>query len=339
MTATENKTGDGATGTKVMTMLEAINDAMRTEMKNDDRVVVFGEDVGKKGGVFGTTMGLHDEFGDTRCFDTPLSECGILGAGVGMAVYGMRPIAEIQFLDFIYPGFDQIVSEAAKMRYRSGGEYTCPMVIRSPYGGGIRGGHYHSQSSEAYFTHTPGLKVVIPSTPADAKGLLIASIRDEDPVMFLEPKAIYRHAKDEVPVGEHVVELGKARVAREGTDVTLLCYGAMVPVCEKAADIAQEEHGRSCEIVDLRTLVPLDEATILESVKKTGRVVIVYEAPKTGGFGGELSAIIAEKAIEYMEGPIVRVAGFDTPFPYALEHLYMPDAKRVAAGIEKTFVW
>ena len=256
-----------------------------------------------------------------------------------MALYGMRPIAEIQFLDFIYPGFDQIVSEAAKMRYRSGGEYTCQMVIRSPYGGGIRGGHYHSQSSEAYFCHTPGLKVVIPSTPADAKGLLIAAIRDEDPVMFLEPKAIYRHAKDEVPLGEHVVELGKARIAREGNDVTILCYGAMVSVCEKAADLAKEEHGRSCEIVDLRTLVPLDEATILTSVKKTGRVVIVYEAPKTGGFGGELSAIIAEKAIEYMEGPIVRVAGFDTPFPYALEHLYMPDAKRVAAGIEKTFVW
>ncbi len=230
MTATNPQTGDSKTGTKVMTMLEAINDAMKVEMRNDDRVVVFGEDVGKKGGVFGTTMGLHEEFGDTRCFDTPLSECGILGAGVGMAVYGMRPIAEIQFLDFIYPGFDQIVSEAAKMRYRSGGEYTCPMVIRSPYGGGIRGGHYHSQSAEAYFCHTPGLKVVIPSTPADAKGLLIASIRDEDPVMFLEPKAIYRHAKDEVPLGEHTVDLGKARIAREGTDVTVLCYGAMVPV-------------------------------------------------------------------------------------------------------------
>ncbi|MFK7739523.1 MAG: alpha-ketoacid dehydrogenase subunit beta [Planctomycetota bacterium] len=339
MTATQNKTGDGATGTKVMTLLEALNDAMRTEMLNDDRVVVFGEDVGKKGGVFGTTAGLFEEFGENRCFDTPLSECGILGAGVGMALYGMRPIAEIQFLDFIYPGFDQIVSEAAKMRYRSGGEYTCPMVIRSPYGGGIRGGHYHSQSAEAYFCHTPGLKVVIPSTPADAKGLLISAIRDEDPVMFLEPKAIYRHAKDEVPLGEHTVPLGKARIAREGTDVTVLCYGAMVPVALKAADLAQEEQGRSVEVVDLRTLVPLDEATILESVKKTGRVVVLYEAPKTGGFGGELSAIIAEKAIEYMEGPIVRVAGFDTPFPYSLEHLYMPDPKRVAAGIEKTFVW
>jgi len=227
MTATQTKAGDGKTGTKVMTLLEAITDAMRLEMRNDDRVVVFGEDVGKKGGVFGATAGLFEEFGEKRCFDTPLSECGIIGTAIGMAVYGMRPIAEIQFLDFIYPAFDQIVSEAAKMRYRSGGEYTCPMVIRSPYGGGIRGGHYHSQSSEAYFCHTPGLKVVIPSTPADAKGLLIASIRDEDPVMFLEPKRIYRHGKGEVPLGEHVVPLGKARIAREGTDVTILCYGAM----------------------------------------------------------------------------------------------------------------
>lgn len=338
MTATETKNQTATPGTKVMTLLEAITDAMRTEMRNDDRVVVFGEDVGKKGGVFGATMGLQDEFGEQRCFDSPLSECGIIGTGVGMALYGLRPVAEIQFLDFIYPAFDQIVSEAAKMRYRSGGEYTCPMVIRSPYGGGIRGGHYHSQSSEAYFCHTPGLKVVIPSTPADAKGLLIAAIRDEDPVMFLEPKALYRHAKGEVPHGEHVVPIGKARIAREGTDVTILCYGAMVPVCEAAAKEA-EANGRSVEVVDLRTLVPLDEATVLESVKKTGRCVVVYEAPKTCGYGAELSAIVAEKCIEYLEGPIVRVAGFDTPFPYTLEHLYMPDTKRVLAGIDKTFVW
>jgi pyruvate dehydrogenase E1 component beta subunit len=339
MTATETKTGAATPGTKVMTLLEAITDAMRTEMRNDDRVCVFGEDVGKKGGVFGATMGLQDEFGEKRCFDTPLSECGIIGAGIGMAVYGMRPIAEIQFLDFIYPAFDQIVSEAAKMRYRSGGEYTCPMVIRSPYGGGIRGGHYHSQSSEAYFCHTPGLKVVIPSTPADAKGLLIASIRDEDPVMFLEPKRIYRHGKGEVPTGEHVVPLGKARIAREGSDVTVLCYGSMVPMCEQAADEAQQLGGRSVEVIDLRTLVPLDEQAVLESVKKTGRCVIVYEAPKTCGYGAELAALIAEKCIEYLEGPVIRVAGFDTPFPYTLEPLYMPDVKRVVARIEKTFVW
>ncbi|MCA8950975.1 MAG: alpha-ketoacid dehydrogenase subunit beta [Planctomycetes bacterium] len=338
MTATDAKAKSKDTGTKVMTLIEAITDALRTEMKNDDRVVVFGEDVGKKGGVFGATAGLFDEFGEQRCFDTPLSECGIIGAGVGMAVYGLRPVAEIQFLDFIYPAFDQIVSEAAKMRYRSGGEYTCPMVIRSPYGGGIRGGHYHSQSSEAYFCHTPGLKVVIPSTPADAKGLLITAIRDEDPVMFLEPKAIYRHAKGEVPLGEHTAPIGKARIARAGTDVTVLCYGAMVPVCEQAANEA-EKNGRSVEIVDLRSLVPLDEDAVLESVKKTGRCVVVYEAPKTCGYGAELSAIIAEKCIEYLEGPIVRVAGFDTPFPYTLESLYMPDKNRVVAGIEKTFVW
>src|SRR5512134_3117631 len=219
-----------------LTMVQAVNDALHVAMERDASVVVLGEDVGKKGGVFGATQGLHEKYGDLRVMDTPLSECGIVGTAIGMALYGLRPVAEIQFLDFIYPAFDQIVSEAAKLRYRSGGEYTCPMVIRSPYGGGIRGGHYHSQSSEAYFCHTPGLKVVIPSTPADAKGLLIASIRDEDPVMFLEPKRIYRHGKGDVPLGEHTVPLGKARIAREGTDVTLLCYGAMVPVCEQAAE-------------------------------------------------------------------------------------------------------
>ncbi len=321
-----------------MTLLEAANKAMQHEMANDERVVVFGEDVGLKGGVFGTTQGLQNEFGDDRCFDTPLSECGILGTAVGMALYGLRPIAEIQFLDFIYPGFDQIVSEAAKMRYRSGGEYTCPMVIRSPYGGGIRGGHYHSQSSEAYFCHTPGLKVVIPSTPADTKGLLIASIRDEDPVMFLEPKRIYRTAKGEVPDGEHVVPLGKGRVVREGSDCTIVAYGAMVPLVEKAA-LEAEKQGKSMEIIDPRSLVPLDEELILESVKKTGRCVIVHEAPRTCGYGGEIAAIIAEKAIEYLEGPIARVTGFDTPFPYALENLYMPDVRRVMSGIAKTFNW
>lgn len=321
-----------------MTLLGAINDAMATEMRNDDRVVVFGEDVGKKGGVFGTTAGIQEEFGVDRCFDTPLSECGIIGTGVGMALYGMRPIAEIQFLDFIYPAFDQIVSEAAKMRYRSGGEYTCPMVIRTPYGGGIRGGHYHSQSSEAYFCHTPGLKVVIPSSPADAKGLLMSSIRDEDPVMFLEPKRIYRTAKGEVPEGEHVVPLSEGRVVREGTDCTVVAYGAMVPVCEKAAEEAQTR-GRSIEIIDPRTLVPLDEAIILDSVKKTGRCVLVYEAPKTCGYGAEIAALVAERIIDHLEGPIIRVAGFDTPFPYVLENLYMPDVRRILDGIERTFTW
>jgi 2-oxoisovalerate dehydrogenase E1 component beta subunit len=320
------------------TILDAVNDALHTEMENDERVVVFGEDVGRKGGVFLATVGLQDKFGEDRCFDTPLSECGIIGTAVGMSLYGLRPVAEIQFLDFIYPGFDQIVSEAAKMRYRSGGEYTCPLVIRAPYGGGIRGGHYHSQSSEAYFCHTPGLKVVIPSTPADTKGLLISAIRDEDPVIFLEPKRIYRSKKGDVPAGEHVVPIGSGRVVREGSDVTVVAYGAMVAVCEKAADEAQKQ-GRSVEIIDPRTLVPLDEKIILDSVVKTGRCVLVYEAPKTSGYGAEIAAIVAEKALEYLEGPIVRVAGFDTPFPYTLENLYLPDARRVLHGIEKTFTW
>lgn len=321
-----------------MTLLGAITDALRTEMRNDDRVVVFGEDVGKKGGVFGATEGIQTEFGEQRCFDTPLSECGIIGTAIGMAVYGVRPIAEIQFMDFIYPAFDQIVSEAAKMRYRSGGEYTCPMVIRTPYGGGIRGGHYHSQSSEAYFCHTPGLKVVIPSTAADAKGLLVSSIRDEDPVMFLEPKRIYRTHKSEVPEGEHVVPLGKGRVVREGDDVTIIAWGAMVSICEKAADEAAK-NGRSVEIIDPRSLVPFDEDMVLDSVRKTGRCVVVYEAPKSCSFGSEIAATVAEKAIDSLEGPVIRVGGFDTPFPYSLEHLYMPDARRVLQGIEKTFTW
>lgn len=332
-TATKKESKQG-TKMATLTLLQAVTDALRTEMRRDDSVLVFGEDVGKKGGVFLATEGLQQEFGEARCFDTPLSETGIIGAAIGMAIYGLRPVAEIQFLDFIYPAFDQIVSEAAKFRYRSGGQYTCPMVIRSPYGGGIKGGHYHSQSAEAYFCHTPGLKVVIPSTPADTKGLLTSAIRDEDPVIFLEPKRIYRTLKGEVPEGEHVVPLGKARIAREGKDVTLVAYGAMIPVCEKAAAEAAQK-GIECEIVDLRTLVPLDEEAVLQSVGKTGRAVIVYEAPKTCGYGAELSALIAEKSIDVLEAPIVRVAGFDTPFPYTLENTYMPDVRRILAGIEK----
>ncbi|MBL8840875.1 MAG: alpha-ketoacid dehydrogenase subunit beta [Planctomycetes bacterium] len=318
----------------VMTMVEAINDALRVEMRRDPRVVLLGEDVGIKGGVFGCSAGLFKEFGGDRVMDTPLAESGIVGAAIGMALYGLVPIAEIQFGDFIYPAFDQIVSEAAKMRYRSGGEYTVPMTIRTPIGGGIRGGHYHSQSPEAYFAHTPGLKVVVPSTPADAKGLLLASIRDPDPVLFMEPKLIYRSLKEEVPAGEHLVEIGKARIVRPGKDVTLIAWGGMVGMCEKAAAKCAEE-GIDCEIVDVRTIVPLDEATILESVKKTGRAVIVYEAPKTGGFGGEISAILAEKAIEWLEAPIVRVTGFDTPFPYTLESVYLPEPGRIREAVLK----
>ncbi len=317
-----------------MTILQAVNDTLRHEMRHDRNVVVLGEDVGKNGGVFRATEGLFDEFGGDRVMDTPLTESGIVGAAIGMALYGLRPVAEIQFQDFIFPAFDQIVNEMAKFRYRSGGQYPCPLVVRAPYGGGIRGGHYHSQSGEAYFAHTPGLKVVIPSTPADAKGLLAASIRDEDPVIFLEPKRIYRSVKGEVPEGEHLVPLGKARLAREGRHVTVYAYGAMIPVALEAADQAAAK-GIEVEVLDLRTLVPLDKPAVLESVKKTGRAVVLYEAPRTCGYGAEISAIIAEEAIEYLEAPIVRVAGFDTPFPYTLEHVYMPDAHRVLTAIEK----
>ncbi|MHC5009900.1 MAG: alpha-ketoacid dehydrogenase subunit beta [Planctomycetota bacterium] len=321
-----------------MTMIQAINDALHIAMKEDEDVVLLGEDVGKKGGVFGATAGLWDAYGDLRVMDTPLSECGIIGTAIGMSLYGLRTVPEIQFLDFIYPGFDQIVSEAAKMRYRSAGEYTVPMVIRTPSGGGIRGGHYHSQSSEAYFAHTPGLRVVMPSTPRDAKGMLLAAIFDDDPVVFMEPKALYRHAKEEVEEGRFTVELDKARVAREGQDLTIVSWGAMVPICEDAAQLAAEK-GIDAEIVDLRTIYPWDVETVIESVKKTGRLVTVQEAPRTAGFGSEVAATVAEKAMEYLEAPVGRVAGFDTPFPYSLEHVYKPDKQRVLTAIEYVAKW
>jgi pyruvate dehydrogenase E1 component beta subunit len=312
----------------IMNLVQAVNSALRQEMRKDDRVVLLGEDVGLNGGVFRATEGLYQEFGGDRVIDTPLSETGIIGAAVGMALYGLKPVPEIQFLDFLLPGFDQVVNEMAKMRYRSGGQFTSPVVLRTPYGGGIRGGHYHSQSTEAFFCHTPGLVVVVPATPYDAKGLLTSAIRGEDPVIFLEPKRLYRAIKEEVPEEGFTVPIGKARVAREGKDLTLIAYGAMVSVATEAAD-ALAEKGTSAEVIDLRTLVPLDLDTVLESVKKTGRVVIVHEAAKTAGFGAEIAALIAERALEYLEAPILRVAGFDTPFPYTLEHLYMPDAHRV----------
>lgn len=320
----------------VLTLLQAINQALREEMKRDNSVVILGEDVGKNGGVFRTTEGLFDEFGGERVIDTPLSELGIVGTAIGMAMNGMKPIPEIQFMDFIYPAFDQIVSEAAKMRYRSGGQFGVPMVIRTPYGAGIKGGLYHSQSPEAYFAHTAGLKVVIPSNPYDAKGLLLAAIRDEDPVIFMEPKKLYRDlkVKMEVPDEDYIVPLGKAAITKEGTDVSVFAYGAMMPVCLEAAEKAKEKN-ISVEVVDLRTLAPLDIETVLNSVKKTGRAIVVYEAPKTGGYGAEISALIAENAIEYLEGPVIRVAGFDTPMPYTLEHVYLPDSRRVLEAIEK----
>ena len=314
-------------------IIQAVNDALRTEMKRDDRVVIMGEDVGKFGGVFRATQGLFQEFGADRVFDTPLAEAGIIGSAIGMALYGMRPVPEIQFVDFIYPAFDQIVSEAAKMRYRSGGQYTCPMVIRAPSGGGIRGGHYHSQSPETYFIHTAGLKVVMPSNPYDAKGLLIASIRDDNPVIFLEPKRLYRAARGEVPEEEYVIELGKAKVVREGEDITIVTYGAMVQVALEAAETAAEEDQISVEVIDMRTLLPYDIDTVIASVKKTSRVVIVHEAPRTCGFGAELSATISEKALLHLQAPILRVTGFDTPFPYTLEQDYLPNETRIRKAL------
>lgn len=322
-----------------MTLLQAINDALKTEMRRDERVVVFGEDVGVNEGVFRATEGLTKEFGEERAFSTPLTETGIIGAAIGMAVYGLKPVPEIQFADYIYPAFDQVVSEMAKFRFRSGGEYTSPVVVRTPYGGGIRGGLYHSQSPEAYFTHTPGLKVVIPSTPEDAKGLLASAIRGDDPVIFLEPKKIYRSVKGEVPEGDFTVPIGPARVVQEGSDLSIFCYGAMVEPCRLAAEKALEKEGVECEIIDLRTLYPVDEDAILESVKKTGRALIVYEAPKTSGYGAEIAALIAERAVEYLEAPVKRIGGFDTPFPYTLEKIYVPDAIRIFLGIKEVMAF
>lgn len=317
----------------VMTMVQAIQDALRLALREDPRVVVLGEDVGLNGGVFRVTEGLQAEFGAQRVTDTPLAENGIIGMAIGMAAYGLRPVAEIQFVDFIYPAFDQIVSELAKLRWRSAGQYACPVVVRAPYGGGIRGGLYHSQSPEALFCHTAGLTVVIPSTPYDAKGLLLAALEGDDPVIFLEPKRLYRHAKEEVPEGRYTVPLASARIARPGTDVTIAAWGAMVPVSIEAAETAHQQ-GVSAEVVDLRTLVPLDTDTLVESVRRTGRLVIVHEAPRTGGYGGEIAALAAEQAVTSLLAPILRVTGYDTPFPYTLEHTYLPDAARVSRAIE-----
>lgn len=319
-----------------MNIIQAVNDALRTEMRRDEKVIVFGEDVGKFGGVFRATQGLAEEFGSERVFDTPLAEAGIIGSAIGMALCGLRPVPEIQFADFVYPAFDQIVNEAAKVRYRSGGDFTCPMVVRMPFGGGIKGGHYHSQSPEAYFAHTPGLKVVIPSNPYDAKGLLLASIRDNDPVIFMEPKRVYRASRAEVPEGEYLVELGKAKVLREGDDVTIVSYGAILHTVMDTVEKVVEEEGISPEVVDLRTLIPFDVETVLESVRKTGRAVIVHEAPRTCGFGAELSATISEKALLSLQSPVARVTGLDTPFPYTLEAAYLPNEGRIKKALKDT---
>jgi pyruvate dehydrogenase E1 component beta subunit len=318
-----------------MTLVQAVNHGLAEAMRQDPDVLILGEDVGVNGGVFRATEGLFKEFGGDRVIDTPLSETGIVGTAIGMALYGLKPIAEIQFLDFIYPAFDQIVSELAKFRYRSGGQYPCHVVIRAPYGGGVKGGLYHSQSTEAYFAHTAGLKVAIPSTPSDAKGLLLTAIHDSDPVIFLEPKRIYRSVTGEVPDGDHRVPFGKARLVREGADVSLFAYGAMIPPTVEAAESLQEE-GISAEVIDLRTLVPLDEEAVLASVEKTGRAVIVHEAARFCGFGAELAAILAEKAFYSLKAPIARVTGYDTPFPYALENVYLPGTERIVHATRST---
>jgi pyruvate dehydrogenase E1 component beta subunit len=315
-------------------IIQAVNDALRVEMRRDDRVVLLGEDIGKFGGVFRATAGLYEEFGPDRVIDTPLAEGGIVGAAIGMALYGLRPVPEIQFSDFIYPAFDQIVNELAKLRYRSGGQYAAPVVIRTPVGGGIKGGHYHSQSPEALFIHAGGLQVICPSNPVDAKGLLVSAIRSEDPVLFLEPKRVYRAARGEVPEGEYTVPIGEAAVVREGSGMTVLAWGAMVhealQACETAADA-----GLDPELIDLRTFWPLDAERLIASVRKTGRCAIVHEAPRTGGFGGEIAALVQERCFWNLEAPIRRITGWDTPFPYTLENDYLPLAPRIAKSLRE----
>jgi len=316
-------------------MAEALNLALREEMQRDERVIILGEDVGKRGGVFLITEGLYELFGPERVIDTPLSEAAIIGVAAGMAMNGLLPVAEIQFADFIFGGFDQIVSNVAKIRYRTGGQFSVPLVIRAPVGGGVKGGMFHSQSPEAYFIHTPGLKVVTPSTPYDAKGLLISSIRDDDPVIFFEPKRIYRSFRQEVPEGDYTIPLGKARIAREGADVSLISYAATVVDCLKASEKAKEE-GIDCEVIDLRTLLPFDKEAIEKTVKKTGRPVIVHEAPKMCGFGAEIAAFIAERLLLDLEAPVFRVTGYDTPFPFAHGHYYMPNETRILRAVRKS---
>ena len=311
-----------------LTLVEAVNDALRVEMERDATVIVMGEDVGRAGGVFRATLGLRDGFGPDRCVDMPLSEVGILGSAVGLCIAGWRPVCEMQYDAFSYPALDQLINHVGRYRWRTGGTMQFPITVRMPYGGGVRAPELHDDSPEAYYVHTPGVKVAIPSTPADAKGLLTSAIRDPDPVVVLEPKLVYRTARGEVPEGEHVVPLGKARVAREGSDVTVVAYGAMVPVAERAADSLAGE--ASVEVLDVRTLKPVDEEALLATAAKTGRVVIVQEAPRTCGFAAELAAILAEKAILDLRGPVVRVTGYDVPYPYwQLEDAYLPSAERV----------
>lgn len=316
-------------------IVEAVNKALLQEMETDQRVVVMGEDVGVDGGVFRATDGLYKRFGEKRVIDTPLSESGIVGTAIGMAMYGLKPVTEIQFDGFMHPAFDQIVSHASRIRNRTRGRYTCPIVVRAPYGGGIRALEHHNESPEAFYAHVPGLKVVIPSTPYDTKGLLVSAIRDPDPVIFLEPKKIYRAIKEEVPDKQYTVPIGKANTVQEGTDVTVISWGSMMHTAKQAVQQAGEE-GTSVELVDVRTISPCDWATIIDSVKKTGRAVIVQEAPKTCGFGAEVAARIGEQALLELEAPVVRVAGWDTPFPYfKMEEYYLPNANRILNAVRQ----
>ena len=315
-------------------LIEAVNDCFHVELERDDNVMVMGEDVGRAGGVFRATAGLRDRFGADRCVDTPLAEAGILGTAMGLCMAGWRPVCEMQYDAFSYPCLDQLITHVGRYRWRTGGTMEFPVTIRMPYGGGVRAPELHDDSPEAYYVHTPGVKVAIPSTPADAKGLLASAIREPDPVVILEPKLHYRTMRGEVPEGEYTVPLGEARLAREGTDVTLVAYGSMVPLCEQAADGLEGE--ASVEVLDLRTLKPLDEDALLESAAKTGRVVIVQEAPRTAGFGAELAAILAEKAILDLRGPVIRVTGYDVPYPYwQIEDAYMPSVERVTDAVRK----
>lgn len=321
-----------------LNMIQALNQALHQAFAKDDRLVLFGEDAGAFGGVFRVSSGLQKAFGEERCFDTPLSEAGIIGFGIGMAQKGLKPICEIQFADYIFPAYDQIVNELAKMRYRTAHQYAASMVIRTPYGGGIHGGHYHSQSPEALFLHTPGLLVVVPAGPYEAKGLFLAALQAQDPVLFLEPKRIYRSLKEEVPEEVYQLPLGVAQIARRGQAITLIGWGAQHQQNLEAADLLEKE-GVDVEVLNLRSLNPLDKKAIALSVQKTGRCVIAHEAPKTQGFGAELTAQIMESCFLYLKAPVNRCCGLDTPFPNALEKEYLPDAPRVVKALRETLAY
>ena len=321
----------------VQTYIEAVRATLAEEMRRDESIVVLGEDVGKKGGVFLATDGLYDEFGGDRVLDTPLSESMIVGASIGMALNGLRPVPEIQFADFIFPAFNQILSEMARMRYRSNGAFNLPMTLRAPYGGGVHGALYHSQSVEGFFAHIPGLKVVIPSTPSDVRGLLRSAIRDDDPVLFFEHKKMYRSVRGDVPDTDYTIPIGSAKVTREGSDVTVIGYGLMAHYALEAAELLEGE-GVSVEVVDVRTLRPLDGETVLGSVAKTGKAVIAYEDNRFGGYGAEIAAIIAEEGFDYLDGPVMRVTGPDVPgvpYNHVLEDWFMPNPDRIADAVRR----